>query len=98
MTRLQVPIRRCMLSNVPGPPTAAFLCGERIEEMMFYSFVAIGTYVGVLSYNGKVSVGISSAPSLEPDVSRIAKHWKPAYEEMLAAARHLPPLVEANVL
>ena len=77
------------LSNVPGPQSEAWLCGQPIDDMLFYSFVPLGVYIGVISYNGKVSTGICCVPECEPDASRIAKHWKPAIDELLAAARLL---------
>ena len=78
-----------LLSNVPGPQSEARLCGEPIEDLMFYSFVPLGVYIGVLSYNGKVSTGVCCVPSCEPDAWRIAKQWKIAVDELLAASRSL---------
>jgi len=79
-----------MISNVPGPPSAAYLCGQKLEDLMFYAFAPLGVYIGVLSYNGMVSTGICCIPSLEPDAGRIAKHWQPAFSELLEATRQLP--------
>jgi len=79
-----------MLSNVPGPPTAAYFCGQKVEDLMFYAFAPLGVYIGVISYNGTVSAGICCMPDLEPDAGKIAKHWRPAFEELLEAALKLP--------
>ena len=76
-----------LLSNVPGPQSQAWLCGEALDDLMFYSFVPLGVYIGVISYNGKVSTGICCVPECESDAALIARHWKPAVEELLAAAR-----------
>jgi diacylglycerol O-acyltransferase len=79
-----------LLSNVPGPQSQVFLCGSPLDDLMFYSFVPLGVYIGVISYNGKVSTGVCCVPECEPDASRIAKHWKGAVKELLAASRMLP--------
>ena len=79
-----------LLSNVPGPQSQVYLCGSPLDDLMFYSFVPLGVYIGVISYHGKVSTGVCCVPECEPDASQIAKHWKSAVEELLAASRTLP--------
>lgn len=79
-----------LLSNVPGPQSQAWLCGVPIDDLMFYSFVPLGVYIGVISYNGKISTGVCCVPSCEPDASRVAKHWRPAVDELLQVAQGLP--------
>ena len=66
-----------------------WLCGEAVNDIMFYTFVPLGVYIGVLSYNGKVSTGVCCVPGCEPDAGRIAKHWRPSVDECLEAVRAL---------
>lgn len=74
-----------MLSNVPGPSDEVALCGQPIDDMMFYAFAPIGCYLGVISYNGIVSLGVVTARSGESDASRLAKHWSPAFRKLKLA-------------
>ena len=85
-----------MLSNVPGPPSAAFLCGQELDDLMFYAFAPLGVYIGCITYNGKLTAGFCCAPDLEPQPSKIAKHWRPAFETLLAAARALPKATKTD--
>ena len=79
-----------MLSNVPGPPAPMALCGVEMQQLQFYVFAPLGVYIGVISYNGTVSTGVCCVPECEPDAHAIAKHWKPAIDELLAAAESEP--------
>lgn len=72
----------CMLSNVPGPSQQVSFCKQPVDDIMFYAFAPLGVYFGILSYNGRVNVGIVANKELEPDASRIAKHWAPAFKEL----------------
>ena len=65
------------LSNVPGPQSTVWLCGEAVDDLMFYTFVPLGVYIGVISYAGKVSTGVCCVPSCEPDATRIATSVNP---------------------
>jgi hypothetical protein len=75
-----------MLSNVPGPASEAHFCGQPLRDLMFYAFAPLGVYIGVLSYNGRVSTGVCCVPECEPDASRLARFWKPSVDELLEAA------------
>jgi hypothetical protein len=44
-----------MMSNVPGPQSAAFFGGQLVDELSFLSLGVIGTYCGICTYNGNVS-------------------------------------------
>ena len=45
-----------MISNVPGPAKEESMCGQRLDDIQFILYSPVGMYMGVLSYNGKVSV------------------------------------------
>lgn len=80
-----------MLSNVPGPSSEVSLCGQPLDDMMFYAFAPIGCYLGILSYGNSVSLGIVCSSKTEPKPSRISSHWVPAFEQLVDAVDAAPP-------
>jgi len=76
-----------MISNVAGPPGPAFFCGQQIEGLSFYCMSPLGLYIGLLSYNVTFATSVSCSVDIEPDPAKIAEHWKPAAEDLLAAVR-----------
>lgn len=74
------------LSNVMGPQEEVNFCGQALDDLQFYAFAPQGVYFGILSYNGKVSVGILSDVECEPDASKLAVEWTSAFDRLYAAA------------
>lgn len=68
-----------MLSNVPGPQEKVHLAGKGLDDLMFFLFSPLNVYLGIITYNGKVSVGINFGAELKQDPAKLAKHWKSAY-------------------
>lgn len=58
-----------VLTNVPGPRKPLYFAGQEISNIMFWvpRSGAIGLGVSILSYNGKVTIGIASDGGLMPD-------------------------------
>ena len=58
-----------VLTNVPGPRQPLYFAGSRIHNFMFWVPRSgnIGLGVSILSYDGKVTVGIASDEGLMPD-------------------------------
>jgi len=75
-----------MLSNVPGPQQAAYLGGQQISDMSFYSLAPIGAYAGIVSYNGKVNCGVAFAQDCEPEAHNFSKFWSDAFEQVYTAS------------
>lgn len=69
-----------VLTNVPGPPMPLFLAGSEIEDMMFWVPQAgrLGIGISILSYAGKVYLGIMTDAGLVPDPNQIVEYF---YEE-----------------
>lgn len=70
-----------VLTNVPGPPIPLFLAGREIEDLMFWVPQAgrLGMGISILSYAGKVYMGVVTDVHLVPDPDRIIAGF---YEEL----------------
>lgn len=80
-----------ILTNVPGPAQKVRLCGQVVDDIMFYAFANAGTFLGIISYDDRVSVGVVTGKDLEPDARRLAKHWAPAFRRLQAAVKKAEP-------
>lgn len=58
-----------VMTNVPGPKTPLYFAGSRIDNLMFWvpRSGKVGLGISILSYDGKVTVGIASDEKLMPD-------------------------------
>lgn len=78
-----------MLSNVPGPQKAAYIKGNKVQDLQFGLYSSNGLYLGIISYDGKVSCRMTMDEQLG-NPEDLAKHWKSEfdalYEETMAAA------------
>ncbi len=59
-----------MMSNVAGPQEQSYVAGQPLDELSFQCFNAIGTYCGIVSYNGKVMIDRILGAATEPLLSR----------------------------
>jgi WS/DGAT/MGAT family acyltransferase len=75
-------------SNVPGPQAPLFLCGQRIDEMYFWvpQSGSMGVGVSLLSYAGKVFVGMITDRALVPDPGQVVERIGIEFERLLLAA------------
>lgn len=76
-----------MLSNVPGPQEPVSFAGMEISDIRFYTCAAIPTYLGLMSFAGKVNCGIVSDAAISGEPKELAKHWIPALEDLEAAVK-----------
>jgi len=74
-----------MLSNVPGPLEKVQLLGQYIEDMAFHTFSPFSMYFGVIQYAGSFRVGINTDATCEPEPSKLAEFWGPAFEDLHTA-------------
>jgi len=58
-----------VLTNVPGPKKPLYFAGKEISNIMFWvpRSGTVGLGISILSYNGKVTIGIASDKGLMPD-------------------------------
>lgn len=74
------------ISNVPGPQQVATLGGHELDDMRFLLNSPLGFYVGLLTYNGKLSASFCLDSKL-PEPELLAKHWLPEFEKWEAHAK-----------
>ncbi len=75
-----------VMTNVPGPPIPLYLAGKKIDEIMFWvpqaGRVALG--ISILSYAGKVFLGVNTDSGLVPDPQAIIQGFYEEFETLLA--------------
>jgi diacylglycerol O-acyltransferase / wax synthase len=76
-----------VMTNVPGPRTHLYLCGSRIEDMIFWvpqsGRLALG--VSILSYAGGIRIGVAADREVIPAPEDLVRGFQEAMEEMLQA-------------
>mmetsp|Transcript_8905 Transcript_8905/g.10180 ORF Transcript_8905/g.10180 Transcript_8905/m.10180 type:complete len:474 (+) Transcript_8905:408-1829(+) len=70
-----------MLSNVPGPQKTAYIQGHKIQDLQFGLYSSNGLYLGLISYDGKVTVGVTLDEQLG-DPKEITKHWNIQFDKL----------------
>lgn len=80
-----------LLTNVPGPQVPLFMLGREMEEFLPVGFLAPGKALAVtiLSYNGRVNVGLLGDPDTVTDLDGLAEEIRRSIGELFEAAR--PP-------
>jgi diacylglycerol O-acyltransferase len=78
-----------IVTNVPGPQFPLYLLGREMEEIVPIAFLPENhaLAVAIMSYNGKVDVGLLADYDAMPDVDAFASHVEESLAELLAAAR-----------
>ncbi len=74
-----------VMTNVPGPKQPLYFSGKKISNIMVWvpRSGAIGLGIGILSYNGKVSVGIASDAGLMPDPEVLLEGFEDEFNDLL---------------
>lgn len=62
-----------VICSIHGPDESCYLCGCRVDEMMFWSPApgGVGLSASLVSYGGKVSLGLASDAGLIPDPEKM---------------------------
>lgn len=76
-----------VVTNVPGPPGDLLLEGRKVRSILFWvpQRARIGIGISILSFAGKVQVGVMADETLVPDPAELAR----AFEEEFEALRKL---------
>ncbi len=74
-----------VLTNVPGPREPLYFAGEKISNIMFWVPRAgnIGLGISILSYDGRVTMGIAADEGLMPDAEVLLEGFEAEFEQMV---------------
>lgn len=74
-----------VLTNVPGPKVPLYFGGKKISNIMFWvpQSGIIGLGISILSYNGKVTIGITSDEGLMPDPENLLEGFQDEFDYLL---------------
>lgn len=78
-----------VLSNVPGPSTPLYFAGRKIKNIMFWVPCTghTGMGISIISYAGKIILGLATDESLIADPDVIPRFFKAEMEDMIKRAR-----------
>jgi WS/DGAT/MGAT family acyltransferase len=74
-----------VLTNVPGPRKPLYFSGKKVSNMMFWVPRAgrVGLGISILSYDGKVTVGLATDAGLVPDPEKILEGFEEDFNYLL---------------
>jgi hypothetical protein len=73
------------LSNVQGPRERISMAGSELDSLSFYVFTALGCYVGLISYDGKMSANVVMDATIDVKPSDVCRNWTTQFELLEAA-------------
>ncbi|NOR20866.1 MAG: DUF1298 domain-containing protein, partial [Xanthomonadales bacterium] len=78
------PFFNVTITNVPGPPVAIYAAGARIHSAFGMAPIldGLGLILVVLSYDGRLSIGISSCKRIVPDPEHMAECFEQSLLEL----------------
>jgi WS/DGAT/MGAT family acyltransferase len=87
------PFFNVTITNVPGPPVPLFVAGARIHSAFGMAPIldGLGLILVVLSYNGRLSIGINSCEQIVPDPDNMAECIERAFNELEVAVKRAGP-------
>jgi hypothetical protein len=77
-----------VMTNVPGPREHLYLCGSRLDDVVFWvpQSGRLGLGVSIFSYVGRVRIGIAADRGLIEDPHQIVADFHEALAELAGAA------------
>ena len=71
------------MTNVPGPKEALSMASSPIQNLMFFGPQSgkMGVGISILSYNGKVTLGVSADENMIPDPGLLVNYFTQEIEE-----------------
>jgi diacylglycerol O-acyltransferase len=81
-----------VMTNVMGPTIPLYLAGAPLDSFMFWvpQSGRLGLGVSILSYAGRVWLGVITDQGLVPDPDAIIAAFHTEFDELLEIARHAP--------
>jgi hypothetical protein len=88
-----------VITNVPGPQTQRYLAGTPINSIMAWvpqsGRLALG--ISIISYNGKVWLGVATDQGLLPDPETIIDFFYTEFDEMKSLAQDTQAERQKNI-
>jgi diacylglycerol O-acyltransferase len=87
------PFFNVTITNVPGPPVPLYAAGARIHSAFGMAPIldGLGLILVIVSYNGRISIGISSCEQIVPDPDIMAECFASSLGELELAIRQTDP-------
>jgi WS/DGAT/MGAT family acyltransferase len=78
------PFFNVTITNVPGPPVPIYVAGARVHSAFGMAPIldGLGLILVVLSYDGRLSIGISSCEQIVPDPDHLAACFEQSLQEL----------------
>lgn len=78
-----------VMTNVPGPAMPLYFAGRKIKELMFWvpQSGRVGLGVSIISYAGKVLLGVATDVGLVPDPDKIIEGFYEEFEGLMELVR-----------
>lgn len=75
-----------VMTNVPGPRQPIYMAGSKLDTLMFWVPQSghLGLGVSIISYAGRVSLGVMTDAGLVPDPARIIAGFHQEFDELMA--------------
>ncbi len=88
-----------VMTNVPGPRQQIYLAGSPMRDLMFWvpQSGKLGMGISIISYNGKVNLGVVTDAKLVADPERIIAGFHEEFEEMMDLVRQVQADEELSV-
>ena len=88
------PFFNVTITNVPGPPVPLYTAGARIHSAYGMAPIldGLGLILVVVSYHGRISIGISSCRQIVPDPDNMAECFALSMDELELAVTKADPL------
>ncbi len=86
-----------MVTNMPGPQFALYQCGAEMQvaRPVVPLNSGLGVVVGVLSYNGTISFGLSGDPAIMDDLGEFREALQQSFDALIkSVAKHHKPVAE----
>ena len=87
------PFFNVTITNVPGPPMPLYAAGARVHSAFGMAPIldGLGLILVVVSYNGRISIGISSCEQIVPDPDNMAECFASSLDELELAISQAAP-------
>ena len=87
------PFFNVTITNVPGPPVPMYAAGARIHSAFGMAPIldGLGLILVVVSYHGRISIGINSCRQIVPDPDNMAECFSRSLDELELAVNQAKP-------